>query len=368
MDNTFHIEDESIESQWISILVIEIHWLTSSYNLYYCLIDSDDNDDEQKRSECVKLFSNYHLNKFIHYFDVEGYVKFLVDFFFERSSKVFNQIYISLQCQDYKPLVLIIIRKIVDDKRFIQMNQSDIEELKRRIDSYSNNLKLNRYNYSFNYNYLYEKDNTNNNKVISNSSNNNNKLDIKTTTNSTTITTTQKYILSDLVLKNIISKTEFDFEDQRSEKNDNNKLFNFKNFNTINLALVSKRFFNIVSKIINNLYYGWYNYFNIDNKYCLIKKTPLLFDYESIKYIRYDRGAEYANRMTSRVETFHIESDEIYSTTGGSLRRDYLYSHSLSPNSQDRTSILLPAYLVHPPPMPNLKNIVVHNYMGFREN
>ncbi|EFA86425.1 hypothetical protein PPL_00217 [Heterostelium album PN500] len=339
--------------------------LLSVRDLYYKLLEfSDvDNDDVASdaiylRSKCVKYFGDYHQDKFVHYFDAIGYTKFIIDVFFDPSSDVFGQMIDSFTSNLFIPLISYIYDTTINDKRFNEwfknLNQSDNKQLLYRLNSFSKSLNK------------------------SNNSNNNNNEPSKeiTTTITFDIQSTNNSRFSDLILEKIITYTLKKNIDTHS-KMIYNEIYNRINksvpcfgSNILSMALVSKQFFRVVSRYINNIntYYRWDHHFNIDNQYCLIKSQPLYFDYRSIRCIRYYCDIEFAKRFLSRVETFYIISDEIDHQIEQSDFLDYVKNHYLDRDESYRQSVVDYNYLVHPPAMPNLKNIILTDYFGYTEN
>ncbi|EFA79615.1 hypothetical protein PPL_07474 [Heterostelium album PN500] len=85
------------------------------YNLYYeCL----ENGNDSLRSQCVKFFVDYHEYKFIHSIDIQGYIKFIVDVFFDPEFDVFRKMS-SFYCGSHKPTIQQIYNRIINDKRVI---------------------------------------------------------------------------------------------------------------------------------------------------------------------------------------------------------------------------------------------------------
>ncbi|EFA84236.1 hypothetical protein PPL_03313 [Heterostelium album PN500] len=111
-----------------------------------------------------------------------------------------------------------------------------------------------------------------------------------------------------------------------------------------------------------------FGYVNVDNEYSLIKSPPLFFDYESIKFIRYDDSAEQITQFFSRVELFHIKSDE-YDVKINVFSRKYInVSNDDSYEDFYRYMITSDLYFTYLPPMPNLKNIFLHEYYGYERS
>ncbi|KAK5576151.1 hypothetical protein RB653_007292 [Dictyostelium firmibasis] len=76
------------------------------------------------------------------------------------------------------------------------------------------------------------------------------------------------------------------------------------NYNLLSFALVSKQFFKVLSKILNDGYFEWNKsmiQFN-DSEFNLIKQPPLHFDYDSIRLIPYSINKEYLELLFSRVQ------------------------------------------------------------------
>ncbi|EFA79622.1 hypothetical protein PPL_07481 [Heterostelium album PN500] len=71
--------------------------------------------DDSLRSQCVKFFVDYHRYKYVHYFDVQGYIKFIVDVFFDPELDVVENMS-SFYCKDI-PTITDIYNYMIMDKR-----------------------------------------------------------------------------------------------------------------------------------------------------------------------------------------------------------------------------------------------------------
>ncbi|EFA79614.1 hypothetical protein PPL_07473 [Heterostelium album PN500] len=178
-----------------------------------------------------------------------------------------------------------------------------------------------------------------------------------------TISVVSTCILSDILLERIIPYS------LESKSYYNTIIIDSKS--VLIIALVSKKFFKIVSKILTNSYYEWHGHINLDSEYSLIKSPPLFFDYESIKYIRYGWSTDLINQIFSGVELFHIKSDEYdCNTEYDGIRREYFRDETLSEYDVAfyRDTVDCDERFVCLPAMPNLKSIVVEGYYGYTTN
>ncbi|EFA80009.1 hypothetical protein PPL_06830 [Heterostelium album PN500] len=362
---------------------------------------NDKDDSSETRLKCVQFFVRYHNDtKYPHYFDVKGYNKFIAEVFFDRSEDVFNEI-LKLKCARQTKILLDIYYMIIKDNRFNTffkgLNESDEAQLKSKISRICDRFeeKRNEPLGFFTYNNLY--DIVYNGKSIDKETDNNNDksttiigaeqtiktIETRGTTDiETTKTDTTNHIkISDLILCKIISKFVAFDKDKDEISIRNNRFKRHLEFipylidggNVMDFALVSKQFFRVVSKIINDNLFYWNSYIDINNnsEYNLIKSAPLYFDYESIKYIPYDKGIEYVNQLLSRVEVFTMESDEFdYSINSEVRRLEELDPEEYPDEIYDeyREAVLKDGYLIRPPIMPNLKEIIVLMYHGFEWN
>ncbi|EFA81935.1 hypothetical protein PPL_05167 [Heterostelium album PN500] len=290
------------------------------YILYYeCLEKRND----CLRSKCVKFFVEYHRYKFIHYFDVQGYIKFILDVFFDPSFEVFNNM-LHFECRFHKPTIQHIYKRIINDKRNID-NQNTVQEQ------------------------MYQKGEIQLDK------------NINTNTSSAIVNNQEsRCILPDILLERIIS---FSL--------DNLPTFDISQVDleiVLNIALVSKKLFKIVSKYISNGYY-LRGPIKLQSEYCNIN-SPLHFDYDSIKYIKYGESSDRINQLFSRVKEFSFVYDEFDCSSSKDRKRYYIIRESEGYYEEDiyNKAIKCQEYLTSLPAMPNLKSITVTSYFGYRTN
>ncbi|EFA79789.1 hypothetical protein PPL_06608 [Heterostelium album PN500] len=334
------------------------------YHLYYqCL----ENRDDKTRSQCVRFFVDYHKWKFLHYFDVEGYTKFIVDVFFDPSLDVIIYVFNNMLSfkSATKSLIKDISNRITNDIRQLEI---DNNQLKKRFDIYTECCL-------FRIKKIKSKDHNklgmvNNNNNIENIVNTREKeIGNGDSSNSMTKEKVSNRIISDLLVDRIISFSLREDQVQYGEKRYQIEKEELNNKFILNFALVSKQFFRVASKKMNDNYHNMFGYVNVDNEYSLIKSPPLFFDYESIKFIRYDDSAEQITQFFSRVELFHIKSDEYDVKINGAFSREYInVSNDNSYEDFYSDVITCDGYLTYLPPMPNLKNIFVHEYFGYQSN
>ncbi|EFA79602.1 hypothetical protein PPL_07461 [Heterostelium album PN500] len=338
--------------------------LNRIYNLYYQCLESG---NDSLRSQCVKFFVDYHKCKFIHYFDVQGYIKFIVDVFFDPKFNVFNNMS-SFFTDSHLPTIEDIYNRIINDKR--KLNEVD-HQLTKRIEIYQEcfyfgDLDRIQGTFKYHFNDFYNKQLAKNNDNEKQEPNNQNcefrlKKNTNTGSDSIFINKESSCFLSDLLLDRIIS-----FSLINKDKSDYILVEYVMNF-----SLVSKKFFRVVSKILTKSYYESHGLINLESEYSLIQSPPLFFDYESIKYIKYGWSTDRINQLFERVELFLIKSDEYdYTCTADPIQRDYITKHSFGnlPEEYYQESITTDGYLVHLPAMPNLKSITVKRYYGFEDN
>ncbi|EFA79611.1 hypothetical protein PPL_07470 [Heterostelium album PN500] len=323
------------------------------YNLYYQCLESR---NDSLRSQCVKFFVKYHKYKFIHYFDVQGYIKFIVDVFFDPEFNVFNNMS-SFNCRAHNPTIQHIYNRIINDKR-------------KRIEIYQKCCyftKINRLEYDLNdfYNKLLSKNIDNENTVKHQINLNDREIQLENNSNtgsdSIVINKESKCILQDILLDKIISFSVV-----------NLPTFNIKYKDVeivLNIALVSKKIFKLVSKYIPNGYY-LRGPINLQRENCIVQSPPLFFDYESIKYIKYGESTDRTNQLFSRVDEFHISSDEYDIYINDGVERFYINDETFTDNEDlcYRKSIESDRYLPHLPAMPNLKRITLIKYYGYESN
>ncbi|EFA84852.1 hypothetical protein PPL_01845 [Heterostelium album PN500] len=285
--------------------------LIELYDLYY-----RSKDNENLRIKILKFFVTYHRLKFVHYIDIKGYIKWVVEIFYDESKEIYGYLYQSempvitysdsidekwmqliYTINSFYPQILYDIKhEIINDKRFkswfTHLNETDKDQLKSRLhleyighneSIYRNTLYMLGYKdrpIKFDYEYLVDYVYNNNNNNNNNNSNNNNKV-IKSTINQITI-------ISDLVVEKIISDT-LSIVDCKYlfNKEDTGAMKILSNRHILDLAVVSKQFFRVISKIINNYSFYWNSYININrDEFNLISAPPLYFDYESINEYR----------------------------------------------------------------------------------
>ncbi|EFA79955.1 hypothetical protein PPL_06776 [Heterostelium album PN500] len=366
LHSTFNFKDFNTLTNFIGI-----------YDLYFRCSHSD--STESVREQCVGFFANYHNDsKYSHYFDVRGFTKFIAEVFFDPSDDVFDAL--KVLTAEFKLFNTGVVKPtyqaIIDDKRFkewfINLNESNINLLKFKIARLEGLFEPEQ-EYKLNF-FTYEK-----------------LYDIVHPVNAK---------LSDIMLDNIIAyiiSTNNVFVNFKNLTNESPKIIKGKHL--LHYALVSKQFFKAIAKATNTRLVSWTGYlnFNFDNnnnnnlknnnnnnnEYSLFRLPPMYFDYESIKYIPYDKGVDHINRFFSRVETFTVKSDEFdhsvdtfcYSDTTDpdvSVARESVYKNSFNDHEtieeQYRQSMVEDGYLVYPPVMQNLKEIYVYQYHGYKVN
>ncbi|EFA77892.1 hypothetical protein PPL_09392 [Heterostelium album PN500] len=359
-----NINYDSLSSRGRGVWSINTSTVTklSIYSLYYqCLERGKDN----LRSKCVNFFVEYHRYKFIHYFDVQGYIKFIVDVFFDPSFEVFNNMS-SFKCRAHNPTIKHIYNRIINDKR--KLNEED-HQLKKRIEIYQECSFGYMSSLGFNSNDFYEKVSVKkdqNDKKNQEQINQNDEVQLKkntiTDSDPTFINKDSRYILQDILLERIISflvvnLPTFDIEQSDVEI-------------VLNMALVSKKIFKIVSKYIPNGYY-LRGPANLQSEHCFVQSPPRFFDYNSIKYIKYGESTDRTNQLFERVEEFHINSDEYDWDSKNVVERAYIGDQTFAYDNELSfylDSLFLDGYLTHLPAMPKLKHITVRRYYGFKSN
>ncbi|EFA79606.1 hypothetical protein PPL_07465 [Heterostelium album PN500] len=294
------------------------------YNLYYQCLESR---NDSLRSQCVKFFVEYHKYKFIHYLDVQGYIKFIVDVFFDPEFNVFNNMS-SFNCRAHNPTIQHIYNRIINDKR-------------KRIEIYQKCCyftKIDRLEYDFNdlYNKLLSKNIDNENTVKHQINLNDREIQLENNSNtgsdSIVINKESKCILQDILLDKIISFSVYQ-----------------SIFQMVIIYVVQS-----ISKV----------------KTALSNHHPLEVDYESIKYIKYGESTDRINQLFSRVDAFHISSDEYDIHINDGTQRSYISNETFTDNEDlcYRETIESDGYLPHLPAMPNLKSITLNGYFGYGSN
>ncbi|EFA79609.1 hypothetical protein PPL_07468 [Heterostelium album PN500] len=329
---TTSVEEEDLVQQPIKVEDIDFSDLNSLinfnriYNLYYQCLESR---NDSLRSKCVKFFVDYHEYKFIHYFDVQGYIKFIVDVFFDPEFKVFKNMS-SFKCRVHIPTIEHIYNRIFIDKRDC-------------------------------YNKLLAK-NIDNKNTVKHQINQNDEIQLEKKKKSNNyVNQESKCILSAQLLERIITFSIIELPTFNINQNDIEIV--------LNIALVSKQFFKMVSKYNPNGYY-LRGPINLQSEHCIVQSPPLEFDYESIKYIKYGESTDRINQLFSSVEKFHITSDEKESNINDGIKREYLDNPFTKSKEHQfyREAIESDGYLPHLPAMPNLKSITLSEYYGFGSN
>ncbi|EFA79623.1 hypothetical protein PPL_07482 [Heterostelium album PN500] len=347
------------------------------YNLYYDCLESRNGS---LRSQCVRFFVEYHRYKFIHYFDVQGYIKFIVDVFFDPELDVVENMS-RFYCGDHIPMLQDIYNRIINDKRKLKSDQ-----LKKRIKIYKGCCAFDHEDFvDYDAKDFYNKVLLKNNKEVATQTNpigsDNIKKEIVDSSGLDFVCSIANIqsacILPDVILERIVSYSLKADESDEVIKHYNEKSvygveYHIDSKSVLNYALVSKQFFKVVSKKITNSYYNLNGFFNLESDYSLIKSPPLFFDYESIKSIGYGWNTDRITQLFSRVETFHIKSDEYDSRICNSddIKRLYLLEECLDDVDIDfyQDAIQMMEYFVYIPAMPNLKRINVTGYYGYDFN
>ncbi|KAK5576150.1 hypothetical protein RB653_007291 [Dictyostelium firmibasis] len=325
--------------------------------------------DSHKENESIKIesivfFNEYHKYKKIYYLDTKGYKNFIFNVFFDTSFKVFNNI---TDSNFFDPPLY---REIIKDKRFNNwfkdLYENDRDQLEKRLfimkEMITNiNDSLKQYDIAhfceivyhgveprvfqsdlLEYTYCYYSDYR---KYYSDSSNNNNhNLENK----APIVMERRSFIISDIIVEKIVRDSLW-YVDDRMDKV-------IINYNLLSFALVSKQFFKVLSKILNDGYFEWNKsmiQFN-DSEFSLIKQPPLYFDYNSIRLIPYSSNKEYLELLFSRVQSFYIKIDE--------------YDPLQNWEKNYREDIKSSGYLTYPPPMPSLQSITIDEFYGVTEN
>ncbi|EFA79632.1 hypothetical protein PPL_07491 [Heterostelium album PN500] len=351
-DEQLIIVEEAIELNDLNSLIN----FNRIYNLYYQCLESR---NDIFRSQCVKFFVDYHRFKYIHYFDVQGYIKFIVDVFFDPEFDVFNNMS-SFICRAHIPTIQHIHNRIINDKR-------------KRIEIYHECCYFNKIDsleYDFNgfYNKLLAKNNQVIHEITVKEQIHHCKIqtgnNININSGSNLVNNESRCILPDILLDRIISFSLVDLTTFNIKQNDVEIV--------LNIACVSKQFFKMVSKYIPNGYY-LRGPINLHSEHCAINSL-LDFDYDSIKYIKYGEGTDRINQLFERVKEFTIKSDEndhFFNVYSDDYKRWYMIRQSFSDKEGDTYfyhAIERKDYLVHLPAMPNLKRITVTEYYGYKSN
>ncbi|KAK5576403.1 hypothetical protein RB653_007546 [Dictyostelium firmibasis] len=335
-------------------------------------------ENESIRVESTIYFNYYHEHKYQHYFDKKGYMNFILNIFFDSSFNVFNQIS-NIICSSYIRYKL--YKKIINDKRFNNwfkdLYENDKDQLEKRLHIMNEDISPNQYIINHLHSMVYDgiKDNSSNligfgyyddgtyyhnyldsSKNLKTNCNNNN--------NNNGINLEKSFIISDIIVEKIVRDSLWYVDDKMDKVIINHNLLSF--------ALVSKQFFKVLSKILNDGYFEWKKsmiQFN-DSEFNLIKQPPLYFDYNSIRLIPYSSNKEYLELLFSRVQSFYIKSDEYDSTINdGCCRKFKCNMNSLEDEELIyREDIESSGYLIYPPPMPLLQSITIDEYYGYSNN
>ncbi|EFA79681.1 hypothetical protein PPL_07372 [Heterostelium album PN500] len=372
------------EKSNIKPIILELDSIKTSYQQKNNIIlyNQSQNKLKDKVREIVKFFNfkdynslsnfiKFHRNKFPHLINIDSYIKFAVDIFFDPSKVIYNQIS-KINTFNSRSLVSKLQNQIINDQRFNKwfrdLNEIDNESLRFRIGKLQ--IENNHFEYDSLYNLVYHS-NSDLNSVSPSISNRYEISEISTTTK-----------LSDFIINKIIGYS-LEYIDDMDDlyTNSHSKFIQYQQTCCLNIpintqflrfSMVSKQFHRVISKLLSNIYFEWVESpisLN-NNKFNLIKDPPLYFDYDSIKFIPFNRGTDYANHILSRVETFTLDTDEFDYSTSGAIHRDLgdVFNGLVVNKIQYRKSILSENYLLYPPPMPNLKNILVYGYHGYTSN
>ncbi|KAK5575177.1 hypothetical protein RB653_010433 [Dictyostelium firmibasis] len=366
-------------------------------------IDIDKIIESIKVIESTIYFNSYHKNK---------YFNFILNIFFDTSFNVFNEISNSIDQSEYHgnikcykiyfkyTLYVKIIRDIRFNNWFKDLYENDKDQLIKRLDIMENSLSTSLKHYHLGsrggtcygknltifpkqlhspwfkdyYKKYYKAINNNNNNNNDNSDNFNNNNDNNSNNNNNNKNNNsncddsnfekKSFILSDIIIEMIIRDSLCYTHDRMDRVIINNNLLSF--------ALVSKQFFRVLSKILNNEYFDWREsmiQLN-DSQFNLIKQPPLYFDYNSIRLIPYSINKEYLELLFSRVQSFYILSDE-----NDSIEESYphkriycIKDHENEDYAIYRKAIRSDGYLIYPPPMPSLQSITIDKFYGYSNN
>ncbi|KAM9965277.1 hypothetical protein ACTFIW_005089 [Dictyostelium discoideum] len=335
-------------------------------------------------------FIIYHQHKFSHYISNDDYSKYIIDIFFDSSIQVFNLLnYLSLFLNlksnfnlifqilndnrlnqfinNYKNKnkilrikidTIISIAKNIDydwDKQFqivdnIQLNENQklfLEIFKSLLKEYSSEILIKKpFQYSSK-RYDYEIINVNRELLI-----NDNVGTITTTTDPSSPPPPPMNF--QLNLDNVLLSKIIDLIIYNKYFNNNDNYFTPIKIN-INLSLINKQWFKVLRKIINRYPIQWFNKINLS--FSLLNEPPLFIDYESIKYLEWNNISD----QFSRVEELRIDCD-IQQTKETKPSRDYINGTNLNSFNSCYTER---NYLIYPPRMPNLKRLIISNYIGY---
>ncbi|KAN0055809.1 hypothetical protein ACTA71_011696 [Dictyostelium dimigraforme] len=325
------------------------------------------------RLHAVDFFNEYHNNKYFHYFDKKGYIDFILNIFFDSSFQVFSRIRETINSNYFKYKLY---KKIINDKRFKDwfknLYENHRDQLEKRLKLMKNNFSpSSKYNYYYGmytlYSFVY-----NGKKVeygipswyFSNpyidGSRYNRSREIKhyEFSNNSKMKT---YKFSDIVIEKMVKDSLFYIAGRMDKV--------IRNRNILSFALVSKQFFKVLSRILNNGYFEWKKSminFNNTSEFNLIKQPPLYFDYNSIRLIPYSSSIRYLELLFSRVQSFYIKSDEEDSLTQYYTKRSF--KGVLMQKGRFQEDIRSDGYLIYPPPMPSLQSITIDNLFGLTSN
>ncbi|KAM9944113.1 hypothetical protein ACTFIT_008700 [Dictyostelium discoideum] len=340
-------------------------------------IFNDNKENEKIKIKSINYFNKYHKNKYFHYFDKKGYIDFILNIFFDNSFNVFKKITNTIKFSYFKYKLY---KKLLIDKRFnkwfIDLYENDNDQLKNRLAIMEEEFELSPYQYDINrlhdivyknikdrildgfesFGY-YSDGSTYSNRENRNSNNNNNHFTINKEQ-------MKSFILPDIVIEKIIRDSLWYIDDRMDKVIINDNLLSF--------ALVSKQFFKVLSKILNNEYFEWKKsmiQFDNDSQFSLIKQPPLYFDYNSIRLIPYSSSRQFVELLFSRIESFYLKTDEYDIILSDSTLRKFKFC--CCPNNkvfnEDKTyrhDINSSGYLIYPPPMPSLQSITIDEYYG----
>ncbi|KAM9962337.1 hypothetical protein ACTFIR_005245 [Dictyostelium discoideum] len=312
-------------------------------------IFKDNKENEKIKIKSINYFNKYHKNKYFHYFDKKGYIDFILNIFFDNSFNVFKKITNTIKFSYFKYKLY---KKLLIDKRFnkwfIDLYENDNDQLKKRLTIMEEEFELSPYQYDINrlHDIVYKniKDRI---------------LDSFEIFGTSEIVHTTRY--SDW---KIIRDSLWYIDDRMDKVIINDNLLSF--------ALVSKQFFKVLSKILNNEYFEWKKsmiQFDNDSQFSLIKQPPLYFDYNSIRLIPYSSSRQFVELLFSRIESFYLKTDEYDIILSDSTLRKFKFcccpnNKVFNEDKAYRNDINSSGYLIYPPPMPSLQSITVDEYYG----
>ncbi|EFA84985.1 hypothetical protein PPL_01979 [Heterostelium album PN500] len=98
---------------------LNLKTLTNFILIYDRYFKAVNDGDEVTQCKCVEFFVSYHnKHKYTHHFDVNGYIKLIVEVFFGSSEKAFKKL-TNLKCLHQTSIQLDIYKRIITDTRAI---------------------------------------------------------------------------------------------------------------------------------------------------------------------------------------------------------------------------------------------------------